>query len=33
MNGLEIKPEPLNFSSSVKRGGFKSKHRWVSLHS
>lgn len=33
MEGLNIKPEPLNFSSSVKRGGFKSKHRWVSLHS
>jgi len=32
-SGLDIKPEALDFSTSVKRGSFKSKCRWVSLHS
>lgn len=31
--GLDIKPEEMDFVSSVKRGGFKSKRRWVNLHS
>jgi len=30
---LIIKPEEMDFQSSVKRGSFKSKCRWVSLHS
>jgi hypothetical protein len=30
-NALAIASEKLDFTTSVKRGGFKSKHRWVSL--
>lgn len=30
---LVIKPEKLDFDTSVKRGSFKSKCRWISLHS
>jgi hypothetical protein len=32
-SSLVISGEPLDFLTSVKRGSFKSKCRWVSLHS